>query len=214
MDWVTVLASSLGALAGGTAGAYFKEYFGGKGKTRAEYEDSQTLLATEHANAYEQEKGKRLATHEDVENVLMEVKAITREAEKIKAQVGGDLWIWQAVWSLKQKFLYDLLASTDSLKMKFAKFEEYLASGMGAYTAEEEAKDGLARLSELCGLARVLLDDASVDLLEPTMQKLSGLVDFSNPEIGKLARGVLNDWRLTVMRVARRELRKGGRGES
>lgn len=50
---------------------------------------------------YATEKGKRLATSEDLELLRAEVRATTREAESIKAQIQGGLW--QAQWLLNQK---------------------------------------------------------------------------------------------------------------
>lgn len=50
---------------------------------------------------YATEKGKRLATGEDLELLRAEVRAATREAESIKAQIQGGLW--QEQWLLNQK---------------------------------------------------------------------------------------------------------------
>jgi hypothetical protein len=49
--------------------------------------------------SYMTEKGKRLATREDIENVLSEVRAVTKETETIKAQIGSDLWLRQTIWN-------------------------------------------------------------------------------------------------------------------
>ena len=49
---------------------------------------------------YSTEKGKRLATSEDLELLRAEVRATTREAESIKAQIQGGLW--QEQWLLNQ----------------------------------------------------------------------------------------------------------------
>ena len=56
--------------------------------------------------------------------------------------------------------------------------------------------------------------NSSLEMLEPSMQELGTLADFSNPDIGKAARRVLNEWRMKLMQVARRELRKGGQLET
>lgn len=187
-------------------------YFGTKAKTQADYENRRTLLATEFAKAFEQEAGKRLATHADIEKVLNEVKAVTRETETIRAQIGGDLWVRQAVWSLKQRFLYELLESSNSLRAKFVQFGGHLAAGMrlpGAHDAEGLVHQGLVELTKQFGLAQVLLDKETLDLLEPIMIQFGGILDFSNPDVGQLAKGVLDAWWKALVRPARKELRKG-----
>lgn len=66
--------------------------------------------------SYMSEKGKRLATYEDIENVLKEVRAVTRETETIKAQIGSDLWLRQTVWGYKREAYANLLKSAHRLQ--------------------------------------------------------------------------------------------------
>ena len=62
------------------------------------------------------EKGKRLATREDIEHVLSEVRAVTKETETIKAQIGSDLWLRQTVWGHKREAYVNILKCSHHLQ--------------------------------------------------------------------------------------------------
>jgi hypothetical protein len=67
---------------------------------------------------YYTEKGKQLATHEDVANVLEQVRAVTRETETIKAQIGTELWSQQTIWNAKRDLYANVVESIEAAKTK------------------------------------------------------------------------------------------------
>ncbi|HLK64742.1 MAG TPA: hypothetical protein VKU19_14955 [Bryobacteraceae bacterium] len=73
-------------------------------------------------SSYAGEKGKNIATKEDVQIIVDNVRAVTREAEAIKAEIQGGVWEHQ--WLLNQK--RDMYAKLlDSLAGAFATSREY-----------------------------------------------------------------------------------------
>jgi hypothetical protein len=60
-----------------------------------------------YCGTYLKNKGKNLATREDLEGIVTEVRAVTKTAEEIKADIGNDVWSRQRQWELKQEVLFE-----------------------------------------------------------------------------------------------------------
>jgi len=72
-------------------------------------------------SAYFAEKGKRFATSEDIEKVLEEVRRVTTETERIRAQISGELWSRQAHWNEKREIYASLLGISGEMQGEFVK---------------------------------------------------------------------------------------------
>jgi len=112
-----LITGGIGGLAGATIGAYYGGYNKKKGENFADAEDFTTIIAQEARKAYEQEWAKRLATHKDIENVLVELRKVTTEAESIKAQIGGDVWLRQTVWVQKRNAYGEILKGIGAFQL-------------------------------------------------------------------------------------------------
>ncbi len=112
MDWMTALVSGAASLAAGFAGAYWGPWL----KTRAEYGDRETILKTKGATAFEQEQGKLDATVSNLDKLVQQLSASTQAVEKIKADIGGDLWLRQTIWTQQRECYFNLLDRASRLQ--------------------------------------------------------------------------------------------------
>lgn len=77
-----------------------------------------------YLSGYATKKGERLATHEDIENVLDEVRKVTTETEKIKAEISSDLWKQQWKLDRKREAYADLIAAGHQVIADLMNLEE------------------------------------------------------------------------------------------
>jgi hypothetical protein len=115
------LFSLIGALVGGSFVAWIGGYYSEKGKRKLLIEEWPKIMAEARKKSYEEEIGKRLATKEDIDNVLAQVRAVTRETERVKAEISGGLWQEQWHKTQKRDAYVRLIDALENLQLKRGK---------------------------------------------------------------------------------------------
>jgi hypothetical protein len=59
--------------------------------------------------AYLKEKGKNLATKEDLDVLIDQMRKTTATVEEVKAEIAGEAWLKQQIWTEKKKVYIDIL---------------------------------------------------------------------------------------------------------
>ena len=99
--------------------------------------------------AYMGKKGERLATNEDIQKVLNEVRAVTRETEKIKAEISGDEWHRQWVINQKREIYREMLSVVNEMQgcyvVLFSRHADPV-SGLTGGKSVNDARNDLDRL--------------------------------------------------------------------
>ena len=164
--------------------------------------------------AYMGKKGERLATSEDIQKVLVEVRAVTRETERIKAEISGDEWHRQWVMNQKREIYRELLGVVNEMQNCYA-----VLISLHPFTGSVEAKsvdDAFNDLRQRVVEFRKAQALALVFLAEPANQALEKYM--KSPDSGTrvpaerfdTAIGNLETLRDELVAAAKSELRLEG----
>jgi hypothetical protein len=82
-----LIFSTAGAIIGGSLVAWLAGYYSEKGRRELISKEFPKLLEQAKLTAYEEQKSKNLATREDIAGLVEQVRAVTKEAEEIKAEI-------------------------------------------------------------------------------------------------------------------------------
>jgi len=145
---------------------------------------------------YFSEKGKQIATKKDIEDVLSELRKVTTETESIKAQISGNVWLRQTVWTQKRESYASLLRSLEILQKTatefagaFAIFEQHIQEpesetqhkSRGEYlSANDRYLDALVQMS--LRFAEASLFDPQIVESQKSFREKYGLEAASTPK--------------------------------
>lgn len=159
-----------------------------------------------YLQAYLKEKGKRLATKEDIDNVVVQVRAVTKETELIKAEITGGLW--QRQWQLAQKRdsysrLIDALENIQVLRsaIRMAKDDDVRAE------TRRREQEAIAEFRRARALARLMLSPKVVSGIGRLLRGIRPIDPFSSTEAEYLsAKKMIESARDTVVNLGKSEL--------
>jgi hypothetical protein len=159
-----------------------------------------------YLKAYAEEMGKRLAAKEDIQNLLVQVRAVTRETEVIKAQISGGLW--QQQWHLGQKRdTYTRLIDTlENIEVQRGALRR--AAGVTAQGAARRAEqDAIADFRRARALARLTLRPEIIPAITQLIRTISAIdpVTATAAEYAESKR-LISTARDAVVELGRQEL--------
>jgi hypothetical protein len=159
---------------------------------------------------YYKEKGKRLATHEDIANVLEQVKAVTRETETIKAQIGTELWSQQTIWNAKRDLYANALSSLVATRTSLVRIDvrsNDTQFQLSQAQFESEVHPALEKLLHNSSLSEIFLNTEAIDafLAFRTLMKTIEEMASGQSLAGQLIEG-LDALRSSLIVAARKDL--------
>jgi len=208
LESMKFLFTLLGAVLGGTLVAWFSGYYSEKGKRDLFREEWPKLLDEAYAKARAEEAGKRLATKEDIDNILENVRAVTRETERIKSDFSSD--VWRTQWLMNQK--RDVYATIiQRMDEKFDVLDEQQKLTTTSMSALEHAAANEPLQKQLAVIDRGLRSSVGLALIflnEPATSALEKYYDSEFLTISANYRGkadALGDLKVALVEAAKSE---------
>lgn len=133
-------------------------------------------------SGYMSKKGERLATTEDTGKILQELRAVTRTAEGIKAEVGVGVWSHQTIWTLKKDIYFrciETLAEHRKHLEDFILFTFLAPDKTRGQEAAIKCEETRTRIFAIAGIAALVLGPSARSAFEAYSVVLEPAPDVS-----------------------------------
>jgi len=156
--------------------------------------------------AYFEGRGKNLATKQDISNVVEQVQAVTRETEKIKAEISGGLWDRQWLKMQKRDAYVRLIDTLENIRLSRGNIRR-IASGPSHVDARQRLDDAIGEFRRARALARLIVLPETIDAMGPLLQKIYP-IDASGCTQDEFAKtqALIGAARDRVVEIGRRDL--------
>jgi hypothetical protein len=156
--------------------------------------------------AYFEGRGKNLATKQDISNVLEQVRAVTRETEKIKAEISGGLWDRQWLKMQKRDAYVRLIDTLENIRLSRGNTHR-ITGGPSHADARHQLDDAIAEFRRARALARLIVLPEAIDAIGPLLQEIRP-IDASSctPDEFAKSQALIGAARDRVVEIGRRDL--------
>jgi hypothetical protein len=156
--------------------------------------------------AYFEGKGKNLATKQDISIVLEQVRAVTGETEKIKAEISGGLWDRQWLKMQKRDAYVRLIETLENIRLSRGNIRK-IAGGPSHADAGHQLDDAIAEFRRARALARLIVLPEAIDAMGPLLQEIRPIDPSScTPDEFAKSQALIGAARDRVVELGRRDL--------